>query len=69
MKIEILTTFLDGKDEYIKDEVRIVSDEAGARFVANGWAKDEAGRVAVAASGETALDIQNTSMAQVVTHG
>ncbi len=69
MKIEILTTFRDGKDEYIKDEVRIVNDEDGARFVANGWAKDEAGRVAVASAGEVTLDIQNVTMNQEVKNG
>jgi hypothetical protein len=69
MKIEILTTFLDGRDRYEAGEVRVVDDAIGARFVANGWAKDEAGRVAVSAAGETTLDIQNVTTNQVVTHG
>lgn len=46
MKIECLTTFLDGKDRYEIGDVRTVEDEKGAQFVANGWAKDVAGRVA-----------------------
>jgi len=46
MKIECLTTFLDGKDRYESGDVRTVDDEKGAQFVANGWAKDVAGRVA-----------------------
>jgi len=68
MRIEILTTFLDDKDEFIKDEVRIVDDKRGARFVANGWAKDCAGRVATGAqqTGEVTLDIQSVTTAQEV---
>ena len=46
MKIEWLTTFLDGKDRYEIGDVRTVEDEKGAQFVANGWAKDVADRVA-----------------------
>jgi len=46
MKIECLTTFLDGKDRYEIGDVRTVEDEKGAQFVANGWAKDVADRVA-----------------------
>ena len=46
MKIECLTTFLDGKDRYESGDVRTVEDDKGAQFVANGWAKDVAGRVA-----------------------
>ena len=45
MKIECLTTFLDGKDRYESGDVRTVDDEKGAQFVANGWAKDVTGRV------------------------
>lgn len=46
MKIECLTAFLDGTDRYESGDVRTVDDEKGAQFVANGWAKDVAGRVA-----------------------
>ena len=46
MKIGCLTTFLDGKDRYEIGDVRTVEDEKGAQFVANGWAKDVADRVA-----------------------
>lgn len=46
MKIECLTTFLDGKDRYESWDVRTVDDDKGAQFVANGWAADVAGRVA-----------------------
>lgn len=38
MKIEIMTTFLDGRDRFESGDVRTVSDEDGERFVAAGWA-------------------------------
>jgi len=62
MKIKVLFTFLDGRDRFEKDDLRTVSDEDGARFVANGWAEDEAGRVATGAtaSGETDLAIDKS---------
>ena len=61
MRIEILTTFKEGTETFHKDDVRTVSDDDGARFVANGWAKDVAGRVAVGESQANAsLDIQNS---------
>lgn len=71
MKIECLTTFIDGKDRYESGDVRTVEDEKGAQFVANGWANDIAGRVATggASTTETNLDIQNAVMGQEVRHG
>lgn len=62
MKIECLTTFLDGKDRYESGDVRTVEDEKGAQFVANGWAKDVAGRVATGGkvSGATDLTINKS---------
>jgi hypothetical protein len=63
MQIECLTTFKEGKETFHKDDVRTVSDEDGARFVANGWAKDRAGRVAgspAESSGEASLDIKSS---------
>lgn len=46
MRIKCLTTFLDGKDRFEKDDQRTVDDERGARFCANGWAEDLSGAVA-----------------------
>lgn len=62
MKIKCLTTFLDGKDKYHKDDVRTVSDDDGSRFVANGWAEDVDGRVATGAAqdGATNLAVDNS---------
>jgi len=62
MKIECLMTFLDGKDRFEEGDVRTVEDEKGAQFVANGWAKDVAGRVATgnATSGETNLAVDSS---------
>ena len=64
MKIEVLTTFLDGRDRYETGDVRTVPDEAGARFVAAGWAKDAAGQVSTGtpASGSASLDIHDSTL-------
>lgn len=64
MRIEALTTFLDGKDRFEAGDIRTVDDERGARLVAAGWAKDLAGGVATggAASGATSLDIQSSTL-------
>ena len=50
MKIECLSTFLDGRDRFEIGDVRTVDDERGAKFVAAGWAKDTDGRVATGES-------------------
>jgi len=62
MKIQVLSTFLDGTDRFEKDDCRTVSDDDGARFVANGWAEYVDGRVATgaSASGETNLSVNNS---------
>lgn len=62
MKIKCTTTFLDGKEKFHQDDVRTVSDDDGARFVANGWADDVDGRVATGggANGETTLAVKNS---------
>lgn len=63
MKIQVLSTFLDGTDRFEKDDERTVSDERGAYFVANGWAEDVAGRVAtVEAAATTDLNINNSGL-------
>lgn len=64
MKIECLTTFLDGKDRFESGDVRTVEDGKGAQFVANGWAKDVAGRVAMGGTsdGTTDLAIDNSAI-------
>lgn len=71
MKIQVLSTFLDGTDRFEKDDCRTVDDDPGARFVANGWANDGAGRVATGSeqTAETTLDIKNAVMGQEVRHG
>jgi len=71
MKILVLTDFKDGRDQFVKDDIRTVSDEDGARFVANGWANDTEGRVATgtAEAGSTDLDIQNSTIGLGDNHG
>jgi hypothetical protein len=59
MRIECTTTFLHGTDRFEAGDVRTVSDELGAYFVAQGWAK---GDVAVAAPAEVSLDVQNSTI-------
>ena len=64
MKIEALTTFLDGRDRFELGDVRTVSDEDGARFCAAGWAKDISGAVPTgdAATGTADLAIHNSTL-------
>lgn len=54
MKIEALTTFLDGKDRFEQGDIRTVDDARGANFVGNGWAKDLSGEVATGEAGGNA---------------
>ena len=70
MKIEALSTFLDGRERFEQGDVRTVDDIKGAYFVENGWAKDIASDAVVApAVGETDLVIQNVNLATGVTNG
>jgi len=71
MKILCLTTFLDGRDRFEKDDVRSVADEDGARFIANGWAQEQGGEAAAAAPaiGETTLNVQNSVIGLGDNHG
>lgn len=71
MKIQVLSTFLDGTDRFEKDDGRTVDDDRGSRFVANGWAIDVDGRVATGSeqTAETTLDIKNAVMGQEARHG
>ena len=62
MKILCLTTFLDGRDRFEKDDARTVPDADAARFISHGWAVEagsDAAAPVAAAPGETTLDIQN----------
>ena len=38
MRIHCTTKFLDGRVQFEQDDICTVSDEDGARFIANGWA-------------------------------
>lgn len=71
MKIEALTTFLDGRERFEKGDIRTVPDADGARFVAAGWAKDLSGGVATGepATGSAALDIQSSVIGLGDNHG
>lgn len=71
MKIKCLTTFLDGKNRFEKDDVRTVDDDSGASFVANGWASDVSGALATGnqQAGESSLDIHNAVMGQESKNG
>ena len=63
MRIECLTTFLDGTDRFEKGDVRTVDDARAQRFVDEGWAvpfgmtPEQA-----AATGSVTLAIQNSSI-------
>lgn len=58
MRIICTTTFLDGRDRFEIDEVRVVDDAAGARFIAAGWARVPDADAVAAAMGDTTLDVQ-----------
>ena len=64
MKIKVLMDFLEGRDSYIKDDTRTVSEAEGAYFVKNGWAEDTEGKVAT-----TDLDIHNSTIGVGDNHG
>ena len=38
MKINCTTSFKEGREAFHEGDTRTVSDEDGARFIANGWA-------------------------------
>ncbi|MGJ8619607.1 MAG: hypothetical protein ACSHWN_04690 [Methylophilaceae bacterium] len=73
MKIEILTTFKDGRDEFVQGDTRTVEDKRGAGFIANGWAKNtdpNAEEIEVnAASGSVDLQINNVGHKTGDRHG
>lgn len=64
MKIEALSTFLDGRDRFEAGDIRSVPDADGSRFCAAGWAKDISRSVATgdAASGATDLAVDNSTL-------
>lgn len=63
MKIEALSTFLDGPRRFEAGDVVTVSDENGARFCAAGWAKDVTGQIATGDGGSNAdLDIHSSTL-------
>lgn len=46
MRVKVLEEkILEGREAFLKDEIREVSDEMGARWCANGWAEDLDGSV------------------------
>ena len=70
MKIEALSTFLDGRERFEKGDIRTVDDAKGAYFVENGWAKDiTSDTVTAPFVGDTDLAIQNVNLATGVTNG
>jgi len=64
MKIQALTTFLDGRDRFEAGDIRTVPDADGARFCANGWAADVTGQTATgtAAAGTADLNIHTSKL-------
>ena len=66
MRIKCLTTFLDGKDRFEKDDIRAVhatdtetAEQRASRFVSNGWAEADGVVTVEPASGSSNLNIQN----------
>lgn len=70
MKINCTTTFKEGTDTFHEGDQRTVSDEDGARFIANGWAVEVGGEAApVASLGEVSLDTHDSTLGQEASHG
>lgn len=69
MRIECTTTFLDGRERFEAGDTFTVSDERGAAFIANGWAKKVGDETPAALpSQDTTLDIHNVHQKQEVTY-
>lgn len=64
MRIQCLTTFLDGADRFEQGDVRTVPDERGAYFVAQGWASDLSGEVVTGpiTTGPTDLAVDSSTV-------
>lgn len=70
MKINCTTTFKEGTDTFHDGDQRTVSDEDGARFVANGWAQEVGGSSQEPADpGEVTLDTHDSDLGQEADHG
>ena len=70
MRIECLTTFLDGRERFEKGDIFTVPDGDGARFVAAGWSKKVGDETPAAEPGQVAdLEIQNVMQTQEVKYG
>lgn len=57
MRIECLTTFLDGRERFEVGDIFTVDDERGAYFVKNGWAKKVGDETPAAPAGSTTTDL------------
>ena len=67
MIIEILETFLDGRNKYAAGEVREVSHKDAEYFCKCGWARDTTGSIETAPrmeNGKTILDIRGSNHEQ-----
>lgn len=70
MKINCTTTFKEGTDTFHEGDQRTVSDEDGARFIANGWAVEVGGEPApVAPLGNVSLDVHDSTIGLEDNHG
>jgi len=70
MRIKVLTTFLDGRDRFEKDDHRVVqptdtetAEERAMRFISNGWVSAEGVTLqADSATDSVDLDIHNSAL-------
>lgn len=69
MKITCTSTFLDGRDRFEAGETRVVDDDRGRYFIAQGWATDGAAPPAGAAADPAALTIATAQHGQGAHHG
>lgn len=67
MKIEVLEEIRHGRDVFHEGESRVVDDDVGAYFCANGWAKDAAGAVETANRDPRAVTVVPDSVSNKLT--
>lgn len=70
MRIECLTTFLDGRERFVAGDIFTIADADAARFVKAGWAKEVgAPTPSPLANSQTNLAVQNSVIGTGDNHG
>ena len=62
MRIECLTTFLDGAERFEKGDMRTVDDDRAQRFIAHGWAVVPGEEPVKQTQGNAALSVKDSAI-------